>query len=258
MLELLMAAREGDFAGLSEVIQHMKQNDDDLHWGEASFLLSYAAPSSVLHELVYSFSKEIFVDKDFVIQSWIAETLLNSGLLWTVPEALRILTAQTERDSVFSIPARLSFLLETKPGEVFAGPERVTVDGPWPDWYDDAPFVFVDEPYLRLVLQAYEQHLAAAARWAGETVFLLGEPVDIQKLALSTLMTVGKSGDTEELSMVRTVLEAQTGFDLSGFYRNGILDRMGAIAALEALFDSVNFEAFAPGRRYFFGRPLPE
>ena len=256
ILSILRSAQEGDFNVLARLLPIMKNYDDDLLWGEASFLLSYAAPSSVLREVLHGFSKQLFVDKDYVVQSWIAETLLNSGLLWAIPEALRILKAQEDRSKMFSIPARLSFLIEVEPGEVFFGPDEVPEPGPWPDWFDP-PFTYNDSDYIEMVT-AHFNRLVSNARYGADTAFLLGNEINVAEMSYYTLQTIGKSGDTEDIALIRTVLEAQTGYDLSGFYSNLILDRNGAIGAIENLFDDVDLSKFSAGKRYFFGKLISD
>jgi hypothetical protein len=257
IIDLLFAARDGDFYPLRELIPLMKQHDDDLFWGAASCLLSYGAPASILRELVQSFSAALFVEKDFVVQSWIAETLLTSGLLWTVPEALRIMAAQSDRDEMFSIPARLSFLLEPDPGRIFSGPPKVPEPGVFPDWYE-RDFIFDDQPYIDAVLAEYALKLDVSSH-GDRSAFFFGEEVSIEAIAYSTLQTIADAGDNERTSLIRSILEAYTGFDLVNFYdRNAILDRTGASVALEALFDALDLGAFPPGRRFFFGHLVPD
>jgi len=257
IVELLFAARDGDFHALAALIPLMQQHDDDAFWGEASSLLSSAAPASVLRALVPAFASALFETRDDVVQSWIAETLLNSGLLWTVREALRIMAAQTDRTTMFAIPARLSLLLEPAPGPIFNGAQKIA-DSSDVHGLDDRDFTCDDAPYIDGVMRAYAAKRDAAPL-GDDAALAFGVPIDIEALARDTLETIGGAADDERIATVRTILEGYTGFDLARFYdRKAILDRNGAIGALEALFDAVDLTAYPPGRRMFFGRPVPD
>lgn len=252
---LLDAARAGEVARTAEIIPFMHRFDDDSFWGRASVLLSYAAPGHVLKELLDSFSEEIFVKRDVVVQCFVAETLLNSGLLWTVPDALRIMLAQTDRETMFSIPMCLSTLLESSPGPVSEGPDRIVESGPWPDWFD-APFVHDDQTYAELVGNLYRERLTQSDR-GGDILLFKGDPFDIPDQVSRLYDNLGRLPDDGDVTRCRTLIEAATGFDLSAFYSPElVLDRLAAAAALERLSDEIDLTAFIPGRRYFFGRPV--
>ena len=252
---LLAAARDGHFRELSALIPLLHEFEDDSFWGRASLLLSYAAPSTVLREFLRSFSSEIFVEKDVVRQCFVEETLLNSGLLWTATEALGILAAQDDRETAFSLPFRLSLLLEEEPGPIFDGPGEIPEPGPWPDWYD-VPLTYDDAGYVQTVRALYAERLDEVGGNENAALFL-GKPIDIEAMARDLLMNVGRVNDDEQLDRRRAILEAQTGVDLSGMFRENLaLDRTSAAAALEEIFHAVELREFRPGRRYFFGRPV--
>jgi hypothetical protein len=255
LLDLMEAAKSGYPEQLSEVILLLKQYEDDSFWGRASLLLSYAAPSLVLQELVERFHDEIHIQKDVVIQCFIAETLLNSGMLWTVPAAVAIMKSQVDRERVFSIPSRLSSILEAKPGDVFFGPEEVLEPSDLPEWLD-RPFHHDDVGYENIVREVYDARLAEVGGNAAKALFL-GRSIDLRQLAYDLLMNIGRVEDNDEVARIRTILEAQTGIDLSAFFREDlVLDRYGAMQALERMFDTVDFDRFVSGQRYFFGRAL--
>lgn len=255
LADLLDAAKAGFVDDLSAVIPLMKQEEDDGFWGRASLLLSSAAPSDVLRLLVHSFTEEMIDRKDPVIQGFIAETLLNSGLLWTVPVALRIMRAQVDRARMFSIPSRLSSLLEPQPGAVFFGPEEIPEDKDLPDWIDQ-PFTYDDESFEAIVNGLYQRKLEEMGG-DPETALLLGARIDIAAMVPDLIMTIGRVEDDDLVARKRVILEGQTGVDLSAFYADDlVLDRMAAMAALEALHDTVDLDSFTPGRRYFFRRML--
>lgn len=255
LVELMEAAKLGHVDQLAEVIGLMQQQQDDSFWARASLLLSYAAPSSVLRALPAAFAADIRDRKDPVVQCFVAETLLNSGLLWTVPEALSIMLLQVDRSGMFPIPTRLSLLLEPAPGEVSLGPNEIPEPGPWPDWYTPE-FTHDDASYERLVLEVYRARLNDVGGDDGAALFQ-GKPIEIKRIAHDLLMTLGRIEDGEVVSRLRMILEARTGVDMSGFFREDlVLDRPGAMQAVERLFDTVDLGGFRIGARSFFGRLL--
>jgi len=255
LLELMEAAKAGYPDQLSAVIPMLHRNEDDSFWGRASLLLSYAAPTSVLHEFANSFADKILVEKDDIVQGFVAETLLNSCLLWSVPTALKIMRAQVNRTRMFSIPSRISSLLEAAPGEIFFGPEEIPEDKDLPDWFPQ-PVTYDDDSYERLVNAAYMQRLDEADGDSAIAV-LLGAKIDVAAIVQDLIMSIGRAADDDILTRKRMIVEAQTGADLSAFYAdNLVLDKMAAMVALEELYDKVDLDVFRPGKRYFFGRLL--
>ena len=57
---------------------------------------------------------------------------------------------------------------------------------------------------------------------------------------------------------MRHKLEATIGWNLSSCYKKSILNPLAATAELEEIEETVDLSKFVPGRRYFFGHPVPD
>jgi hypothetical protein len=254
---VLVFAQGGDFSHFSRLIPLMKQFDEVKVWAECSMLFSYAAPSSALRALLRAFSDDIFERKDAVTQQWIAEILCNSGLLWCVPEVLRSFRANEQRDEYCSTPISLSYMLESERGEIADGPALKPPPEPWPEWLEYLPKVYDDDAYNSIVMARYEE-LSAGVEDPERTAVFEGEPLSLQEIAHNALRRIAAGQDIEEIAIARTILEANTGVDLSACYKETLLDRLGAAATIEVLLDEGVLTDFEPGTRYFFGHRIPD
>ncbi len=249
---VLASARLGDFSHFTRIINLMKANDGASVWDDCSMLFSYAAPFSALRELLDAFDNEIVERKDAVTGQWISEILCSSGALWCVPEVLRILRFNEERTKYFSAPQYLSFLLEEERGEISFGPPVLRK----PDWFDFLPDTFDDDEYDRIVMSRHAE-LCNLVADPSVAAFYEGEPLLLENIARKALHRVTTGSDIEEVSIARSILEANTGVDLSGFYRNANLSPLSAAALIESLLEDGELTRFEPGHRYFFGHRIP-
>ncbi|TGQ38412.1 hypothetical protein [Mesorhizobium sp. M00.F.Ca.ET.216.01.1.1] len=253
--DVLIACREGRFDECSSLIPLIKRYDYGIVWGAASLLLSRAGSGKILRQLVESFAPEIFHLRDTFVQQWVSETLLSSGLSWTVPVALNIMKVQTDREKEFSIPTYLSFLLESERGLIMDGPDKIREDG-WPEWYD-APFHYDDEGYVAMVTARHTAVASTLSNPETDAIFE-GSPLDFDKIAHRTLELVSERRDVEEVVIGRSMLEAATGFDLTAMYKDFLLDPIAAGMTMEEFFDEVDLSRFVTGQRYFFGHQIPD
>lgn len=253
---VLAYTQGGDFTRFSRLIDLMKGSDDGVVWGRCATLYSYAAPFSALRDLIGAFAHTLYASDDVVTQQWISEILCSSGALWCVPEVLKIFRRNKERDKYFATPRYLSFVMESERGEISDGPLVMPRTDDLPRWFD-VPAVYDDDAFEGLVLSRH----AALSSQVGDparAAFREGEPLSLTRVAEKALARINAGEDIEEIAIARTLLEAATGEDLSEFYRDGLLRNLSAAAGVESLLDSGMLKNFEPGRRYFFGRKIPD
>ncbi len=85
-----------------------------------------------------------------------------------------------------------------------------------------------------------------------------GSELDVRAVAtrLHRRLLAGESSDAR-MEWERMLVEASTGADFTGFYQDASLDRLAALAILEDVLHSDALRDLLPGRRYFFGHPVP-
>lgn len=245
----LARAQRGDFSAVGRVVERMETSDDGSFWVDCAALLAHAAPSSVLRALHLRHHAA-----QGPIREWVAEILLTSGLLWSVPAALRMYLDAGAKERLFSTPGNLSMLLETTPGAIFEGPKLLPRDEDDPPWYDPPPrYALAD--YEALVL---DRHRALSASHGQEVAFFEGDALALPAIAQRAWARVHRGEDVEEVARARMVLEAATGRSLAAMYDDGLLRRDRALAALEHLIEKGELERYDPGVRYFFGHRIPD
>jgi hypothetical protein len=253
---VLAHAQQGNLTYFSRLIDIMKKSDDGVLWGDCCMLFSYAAPFSALHDLVDAYADVLFKSNDVVTQQWLCELLCMSGALWCIPEVLKIFRLNKQRDKYFSVPRCLSALLEEEFTEIADGPPVLPRTDDLPAWFDVPP-VFDDDAYERLVMGRYAV-LCSQTSDPARVAVSEGALLSMTRVAQKALTRIRIGQDTEEIAVARIQLEAATGEDLSAFYQNGLLRPLSAAACVETLLEEGKLDAFEPGRRYFFGRKIPD
>ena len=254
---VLAYAQQGQFAPCSRLLDLMAQHDDADVWGSCSTLLSFAAPRSVLQQLV-GLAERLRTERgtDAPLQ-WAGETLARSHESWVVPVVLRLFEQIQAYEQYMSIPVYLSLLLEDEPAEIDAGPRRLR-DPEEPDWYEPPPAWDVPE-YVRMVEERHSE-IVATLPAPDHSCLFDGELLTLRQVATRTLDRVNRASESQlRIAQARMLLEAYTGEDFSGFYdedRHRLLP-LHASARLEAFLQSNLPDRYRPGVRCFFGHPVP-
>jgi hypothetical protein len=254
---ILALAQAGNFEAVRHAIRLMKEHDDGYVWMQCSGLLAYIAPSSILLELIDSFTTEM-ASQDGPTIEWIIETLGESTLLWTPSKIVELHRQMTPDDRLryCGVVRRLSFMLEDKSGPILEGPADLLLNPDHEDW-EDEDWSCDFPPYENMVL---DQAGELAAKHPGQSAFFMAEPLSLPKLAEATLLKVQRNRDCEFVATARMLLEANTGRNLVGFYDLDTynLNPITAAALLEDLLENGELERFEPGVRYFFGHRIPD
>lgn len=253
---VLAHAQRGNFAPCSRLIELLKQHDDADVWSSCSTLLSFAAPRSILLELLPLVERMRDEHQTDAPLQWAGETLARSCGLWSVPEVLRLFEQIQSYDRYMALPGYLSLLLEPEPDMIDAGPRRRR-DPSDPDWYDPPPAWEVAE-YTRMVRSRYEE-LQGLLPYEGSCVFG-GEILSLRRIATQTITRInGPTEYSRHVESARMLLEAHTGEVFSDFYDPDrySLRPLHATARLEAFLRSDTPDRFTPGVRCFFGHRIP-
>ena len=256
---VLAYAQLGQFAPCSRLLELMALHDDADIWGSCSTLLSFAAPRSILQELVPLAERLRTQQGSDAPLQWAGETLARSHESWVVPAMLRLFEQIQSYDRYMALPVYLSLLLESEPGEIDTGPRRIR-DPDDPDWYEPPPAWDIAE-YVRLVEARHTDVIVSLPNPADSCLFD-GELLTLRQVAVRALDRVNRTSESHlRLPQARMLLEAYTGEDFSGFYemndRSLRLLPLHASARLEAFLEGGTVDRFLPGVRYFFGHRVP-
>jgi len=262
LCSILAHAQDGDFAPCRRLLELMRLHDDAVVWYDCGKLLAYAAPKSLLQEVLATFSEEVI--REAPIAKWMGWILGMSGSLWAVPEMLRLFALHPPGRTVVEqlqewwIPDYLSLLLEDQDGVIRAGavPSWPPRDPAWPEWMESSLVYsadYDDTGYRQEVMRRYE---AARARAADpeQSAVSQGEPLSLRRLAEHLLAALpGLSTLSLEEEAWLDTLEAYTGLDMTRHAQNLHL----TIKQVEQLLAHPDIERYEPGVRYFFGHRIP-
>lgn len=241
--DFVECAKRGDFAAITPILALY---DRDAHWvrrGAYVDIIGDAGTDALLERIHHHLLGGLPAD-----YSWdLAEVLCYWGRLDVVPTLVRGWRSAHQYDDAEYIPPQLSMLLEESPGPIrtdWPRPRKVN---------DDAA-----EAYLELVLTRH----AELVDDLGERAFVFrGRLLDVKWIAQSALVQLAAENldwrAERDFEFVRHKFEAMTGIDCSSFYRNRRLQPLAAAALFESFLASPDRERFIPGRRYFFGHPIP-
>ncbi len=255
---VLAYAQAGQFAPCSRLLDLMARHDDADVWGACSTLLSFAAPRTILQDLV-PLAERLRTQRgtDAPLQ-WVGETLAKSHESWVVPVILRLFEQIQSYDQYMALPVHLSLLLEPKPAGIDSGPRRLQ-EANLPDWYEPTPAWGIAE-YTRMVEARYAELITALPTTDYSCLFD-GELLTVRQVASRALDRIKRTSEENlRVTQTRMLLEAYTGEDFSGFYEvneHRFLP-LHASTRLEAFLEDVTADRFMPGKRYFFGHPVPD
>ncbi|WP_043391730.1 hypothetical protein [Archangium violaceum] len=126
---------------------------------------------------------------------------------------------------------------------------------------DDSTMIAHDPPedaledYLNLVMNQYD---AVTAKHGSDKVFVFrGDLYSVRAIAerMRHLTTPYQAAD---LTTLRERFEPATGIDCSVIFSEEDVSTLAAATIAESFLESDDGKKFEPGRRYFFGHPIPE
>lgn len=224
-------------------------------------LLSFAdvAPWHRVH-----FIEQVLLSDDGDARVNAAEAAAMSGALKLVPAMLSAWRRASSGLDHEMIGFAISDLLDGGNGPIinhagtFNAPRPT---GPPPPGMDPESWqVLVDlppdppSPFPGLVEEA---HARLEKTLGAEAVVWQGRPLNVLDVVREFLAEV-KSPDPHNFIDLRHRFESYTGFDCRKFYFAMEPQRLQMAAALEDFLASPEAARYQPGRRYFFGHPIPE
>jgi hypothetical protein len=250
---LVARAQIGDFGYFQQLTSLLLTTEDADIWYSSITLFSYAAPRSAIVELMNASLQGPCATPENVLHAFLIELLTNAGAGWAVTTMLEWLEHDADRQRHAEASYNLSMMLEKNRDEIADGPPVV----PQPkehDWYDPPP-IFNDKAFYELVRSRAAEVIAPMrdpSRWS----LFEGELLNLEAIARRLCRRINE--ESEELDKSMMILAAATGVPFEGFYRNGRLQPLNAMAIVEGLLESGNLARYEPGVRYFFGHRIPE
>jgi hypothetical protein len=226
-------AKRGRFELIPPLLERYDHDADWVRRGAYVRVLGDAGPDALLERMHRELLPDVPVDYRFDF----AETLFYWGRLDIVPTLLEIWHSDFKFQDAYYIPPRLGLLLEEEPRAL----DDFPIEGPAAD--ADA---FRDRVLARHA-ELCNQH--------GDHGFVFrGRLLDVEWIARRALQDLSEGKLDPEM---RHKLEAMTGIDCSSFYASKKLQPLAAAVVLEDFLAGPAPSRFVPGRRYFFGHPLP-
>ena len=230
--QILAAAKRGDFSGVGNLAAI---------YDEADWMLSGACA-----ELMGDIGSRAFYDElrpavttilDPTYSVDLGRSLGIWGHLSVVPTLLETLEKIAEFEDAPALVQMLSIMLEPQPGPLgdIHGLQDVAA-------------------YSRLVTR--QADVVASRIGTSDAIVLFGERFSVANLVEVMRRSLSAGGPFDPYW--RHKFEATTGVDCSGFYENEILQRLNALAVIEEFEDLGGVKRYEPGRRYFFGHPVPD
>ena len=230
--QVLASAKNGDFSGAERLLDIY----DDAGWllsGACAELLGDIG-SRALFERIRPVVTAI-LDPMYSVD--LGCSLAIGGHLSSVPALLETLGKIAEFEDAPALIQMLSVMLEPEPGPLGDIDRLDDID------------TYADD--VRLQADALAARLGTT-----DAVVMFGDLFSIDKLVAATRRSLTNNGLFN--TYLRHKLEATTGFDFSGFYENGSLRPLRALAVIEDFEDTGKLARYQPGRRYFFGHPVPD
>ena len=188
--------------------------------------------------------------------NFLAIALANSCGLWAVEPLLTIHTGAVEQEPRYQIERHLSISFEEENDIIWAGAEEKKV------------IVESDDIDVRTVVdfQGYAEEVRAARDEMIERLGSMNTPVyegrasDIAAIARRLYDRLTSRDEAKgRIYRERIIFEASTGVDCNGLFDKDNIPQYLAVAAImETFLESDSVDSFQPGRRYFFGHPIPE
>lgn len=230
--QILAAAKRGDFSRVKTLLTIY----DDADW------LLGAACAELMGDIG---SRQFFDELRPAVINVIHPTysidlgcsLAIWGHLSVVPTLLDTLAKIAEFDDAPALLQMLSVLLEEEPGELA-----------------DIHGLHDISAYSAKVLR--QANVVASRLGTEDACVMFGDRFTIDKLVGVIRRRLTDRGLFDPY--LRHKLEATTGVDCSGFYEDEIIQPLQALAILEEFEDRGGAKKYEPGRRYFFGHPVPD
>jgi hypothetical protein len=237
---VLTHVKRGNFRSLSRLFSYVNMSVDPIFWIASAQLLGDAGPVSMLRRFIGQYEAEINNKTSVLVQAHICNTLHQSLLLWTVPLMLEMYLRSVSRRELGFVPIFLSRILEEEMGPIFVATDP-------------------DPEYRQLVIDRFQELKDGFG--TDNVPVSYGAKFSVPTLAARLLKYVTSIDDDFSPVTVmrdRHILEASTGLDCRGFFRDGVFEPLSTAAILEEFLLQLNPSTYEEGARYFFGHRIPD
>jgi len=250
---VLVRAQRGNFSELHRIERLLRSYSAGTFWHASIALFSYASSWEDIARLGTNLRD---LQSDPATQNYLA-ILYGYACDLRAVEPLLDLHRQSDTEDVrYEIERTLSYLLEPENGPIWWGADEDQVELDTPDdggrRYED---VIDKEGYAVMV-----RNTCVDLRTALKTTKIIGAiPFAVAPLAdrLNKRLLADEL-QIDRISHERTVLEAATGVNCSGFSnKQGEFFQLGAAEVMSEILDG-DLSRYEPGRRYFFGHLMPD
>ncbi|WP_437767844.1 hypothetical protein WME77_12770 [Sorangium sp. So ce764] len=232
-LTTLQAAKKGDFGPTARLLGLYERADTVIFESVCAQLLGDAGTSDAVDEA----ARMLEATDSFELTLSLSDVLRSRGRLSDVPIILGAYEKIAQFEDAAIVPIYLSSLLEFKPGPLC----------------NPAKFASL-AAYREAVMK---RHAERADKFGTDRVLLLGgERFGVVRLAERILWEMSEAEYFPVLH--RRKLEASTGIDCTGFYRDEIVQPRAAVEIVEGFLQSHASERYEDGVQYFFGHRVPE
>jgi hypothetical protein len=245
---ILKSCASGDFSRLESLFPLLNDTDEYLLWRAGTNLVASAGNWSVVRKFVGQYQPfSLHEDAGEIV----AAALGLSCDLRAVDLLIELHEASSDEDTRIEIEGELSNLLEPDEGLLWTGARPVDhASKSAPDGVDrEAYFGHVRSLHHPLVSELSQT-----------TKVFEGQIYDVIAVAKRLCARLQQSPiSTERVLRERLILEASAGIDCTAFFaEDRQLISVAGIAVIEDFLESDAVQRFSPGRRYFFGHPVPE
>jgi hypothetical protein len=247
--EVLGLCRDGDFSGLPRLAGLMTRVEGYLYRSAIVNVVGCAGGWELIERVIPDHEARMFG----------ARTLSLSCHAAAVGPLLRLYPKAHDLDGRLTVSHELSFLLEEGPGPIWMGADE--------EEGEVGPGVHARiEPYADLLRDvarargALPTDAAGGAKPPHARTLFEGASLDVVGTTRRLLARLGAADLNEEWAFRESlVFGAATGVDCTPFWtRDYALQRLDAMAIVEEFLDGPEAGRFDPGRRYFFGHPVPD
>lgn len=234
------AGRMRHFAALPE---YLSRHRNGILWRSVALLYSFSMPENAIVTLTKAFEDPVFVDRDPFVTGWIFQMLLETGIPRFLRTSARLIPLLPKDTDTGDIARQYAVFLE----DVGFEPGRSALVAAEATGSREALSAAVSA-----ALNPFDDRHAS-----GHPIRLhSARPIEPESVLLALAEGLIRPYFYVKIYYEKVLLEAYTGFDLSSGFRKLQLDPVALHDALVRMSDSVDFAAFEPGQRYFFGTPL--
>jgi hypothetical protein len=250
--EVLGLCQDGDFSGLPRLAGLMTRVEGYLYRSAIVNVVGCAGSWGLIERFVAGLEGVI---PDHEAHMFAARALSLSCHAAAVGPLLRLYPKANDLDERLTVSHELSFLLEEGPGPIWMGADEE--EGGVAHARIEAYAALLQD--VARVRGALPQDAPGGAMPPDARTLFEGASLDVVGTTRKLLARLGAADLNEEWAFRESlVFGAATGVDCTPFWtRDYALQRLNAIAIVEEFLDGPEAGRFEPGRRYFFGHPVP-